>query len=186
MFLFWSPSLQECKRLSFAVILHSWSWLKSCEFKSRQEWRKNFLLQSQLCVLTLIWSLFYPRLTAVAHKIPWSFCQKCRGHVTPEHAYAFDLKKLEWADYATVQTLCGNLSGNELPCNSSGNALSQSSQLAEPLWTDPGLNSGISVLELISTLKKMRRRGLNCRTFSRNPRRREKSHHHHHIRKMKW
>ena len=30
------------------------SWLKGCEFKSRQEWRENFLLQSQLCVLTLI------------------------------------------------------------------------------------------------------------------------------------
>ena len=30
----------------------------------------------------------------------------------------------------------------------------QSSELAEPLWTEPGLNSGISVRELISTLKK--------------------------------
>ena len=28
--------------------------------------------------------------------------------------------------------------------------LGQSSQLAEPLWTDPGLKSGISVRELIS------------------------------------
>ena len=32
--------------------------------------------------------------------------------------------------------------------------LSQSSQLAEPLWTDPGLKSGISLHELISTVKK--------------------------------
>ena len=31
---------------------------------------------------------------------------------------------------------------------------SQSSQFAEPLWTDPGLKSGINVCELISTLKK--------------------------------
>ena len=30
----------------------------------------------------------------------------------------------------------------------------QSSQLAEPLWTDPGLRSGITVHELISTVKK--------------------------------
>ena len=30
------------------------SWSKGCEFKSRQEWRENLLLQSQLCVLTLI------------------------------------------------------------------------------------------------------------------------------------
>ena len=31
------------------------------------------------------------------------------------------------------------------------NIQSQSSQLAEPLWTDPGTKSGISVLKLIST-----------------------------------
>ena len=43
---------------------------------------------------------------------------------------------------------------NELTRNSSGNARSQSSQLAEPLWTDPGLKSGISLRELISTLNK--------------------------------
>ena len=30
------------------------SWLKGCEFESRQEQRKKFLLKSQLCVLTLI------------------------------------------------------------------------------------------------------------------------------------
>ena len=42
----------------------------------------------------------------------------------------------------------------------------QSSQLAEPLWTDPGLKSGISVHDLISTLKKKnRRREMNCCTF---------------------
>ena len=28
------------------------------------------------------------------------------------------------------------------------------SQLAKPPWTDPGLNSGISLCELMSTLKK--------------------------------
>ena len=55
---------------------------------------------------------------------------------------------------ATVQAWCGNLSGNKLTCNSSGNTWSQSSQLAEPQWADPGLKSGISVCKLISTLKK--------------------------------
>ena len=59
--------------------------------------------------------------------------------------------KSEWADYAAVQAWCGNLSGNELACNSSANKRSQSSQLAEPLWTDPGLKSGISVRYLIYT-----------------------------------
>ena len=56
--------------------------------------------------------------------------------------------KSEWADYSAVQAECGNLSGNELTRNSSGNTRSQSSQLTEPLWIDPGLKSGISVCEL--------------------------------------
>ena len=57
--------------------------------------------------------------------------------------------------------------------------LSQSSQLAELLWTDPGLKSGISVRELISARKKeeKHRRGMNGQTFSKNPRKRGKSHH---------
>ena len=66
----------------------------------------------------------------------------------------FGPMKSEWADYAAVQALCGNLSGNELTRNLSGNTRPQSSQLTEPLWTDPGLKSGNSVRELISTLQK--------------------------------
>ena len=50
-----------------------------------------------------------------------------------------------------MQAQCENLSGNELTRKSSGNTLSQSSQLAEPLWTDPGLKTGISVRELSPT-----------------------------------
>ena len=58
--------------------------------------------------------------------------------------------KSELADYAAVQELCGNLSGNELTCNLSGNIRPQLSQLAEPLWTDPGIKSEINVRKLIS------------------------------------
>ena len=47
----------------------------------------------------------------------------------------------------------GTYRGNELASNSSVNSRPQSSQLAEPLWTDPSLKSGIDVHELISTLK---------------------------------
>ena len=47
---------------------------------------------------------FHPCVTAVAHKRPWSFCQKCRWQVTPKRAYTLDPMKSEWADYATVQT----------------------------------------------------------------------------------
>ena len=39
----------------------------------------------------------------------------------------------------------------------SGNIQPQSSQFAEPLWTDPGIKSGISVRKLISTLKEKKR-----------------------------
>ena len=105
-----------------------------------------------------------PRVTAVARKRLRSFCQKCRWQVTPQHAYFFDSTKSEWADYAAVQAQCENLAGNELTRNSSGNTRSQSFQLAEPLWADPGLKSGISMRELISTSKKKkkRRREMNC------------------------
>ena len=97
---------------------------------------------------------FHPRVTAVVRKRLRLFCQKCRWQVTPKHAYTLDPTKLEWPDCAAIQAECEKLSGNELTCNSSGNTRSQSSQLAEPLWTDSGLKSGISMCDLISTLKK--------------------------------
>ena len=36
-------------------------------------------------------------------------------------AYTLDPLKSEWADYAAVQAECGNILGNELTRNSSGN-----------------------------------------------------------------
>ena len=71
-----------------------------------------------------------------------------------EHAYTLDPSKSEWADYAAVRAESGSLSGNDLTRNSSGNTRLQSSQFAEPLFTDPGLQSGISLRELISLKKK--------------------------------
>ena len=49
---------------------------------------------------------------------------------------------------------CGDLSRNELTHNLSGNIRPQSSRLADPLWTDPDVKSGIGMRELISTEKK--------------------------------
>ena len=57
------------------------------------------------------------------------------------HVYTLDPSKSEWSDYTAVQVEYGNLSGNKLTCNSSGKTQLQSSQFAEPLWTDPGLKS---------------------------------------------
>ena len=79
------------------------SWSKGFEFESWQKQRDNFLLQSQLCMLTLIRCPFHPRVTAVARKRPRSFSQKCRWQVTPKYAYTLDSMKSEWADYATAQ-----------------------------------------------------------------------------------
>ena len=91
-------------------------------------------------------------------------------------------------DYAAVQAECGNLSGNELTRNASGNTRLQSSQLAEPLWTDLGAKSGISVREIILTSKKQknkrggggRRRGMTGQTFSQQSSLTGKSHRHRH------
>ena len=69
--------------------------------------------------------------------------------------------KSEWADYADGQAWCGTLSRNELTGNLSGNIHPQSSPLAEPLWADPGIESGISLGKLISTSKKKKAEAWN-------------------------
>ena len=51
----------------------------------------------------------------------------------------------------------GTYQGIELTSNSSGNAWPESSQFAEPLWTDFGLKSCIGVRELISTFKQTKK-----------------------------
>ena len=90
-------------------------------------------------MLTLIRCPFHSCVTAVACKRNQSFCQKSRWQVTSKHAYTLDPTKSEWTDYAAVPAQCGNLFGNELKCNLSGSIQPQSSQLAEPQWTDPGI-----------------------------------------------
>ena len=71
-----------------------------------------------------------------------------------------------------------------LTLQSSGNTRSQSSGLAEPPWTGPGLKSRPSVSELISPLKK-RKKKVQARTdssnFPQNPGIRGKSHRRHHF-----
>ena len=67
------------------------------------------------------------------------------------YTYTLDPSKSEWAHYVALQASCGHLYRNELTRNVSGNIRSQSSQLAELLRADPGIESGISVHELIST-----------------------------------
>ena len=115
------------------------SWLKGWSSNPGRSSRRIFSPELNVCALT--WCPFHPCVTAVVCKRPRSFCQKCRWKVTPKHAYTLDPTKLEWVDYVAVQAQCGSLSGNELTCSLSGNIWPQSSQLAEPLWTDPGIKS---------------------------------------------
>ena len=121
---------------------------------------------------------FPPRVTAVACKRPRSFCQKCRWQVTPQHAYTSDPMKPEWAGYMLLSRHSVG-TNQETSSHPSQGTLSQSSQLAKAIWTDPGQKSGISVHELISTLEKKKkcRQEMNCRTFSQNPPTQEKSNH---------
>ena len=116
----------------------------------RSVWRIFFFGVNFLCRLLVS---VPARVSAVARERPRSFCQNCRWQVTPNYAYTIGPTKSEWPDYASAQAQCGNLSGKERTRNLSGNIWPQSSQFAEPLWTDPGIKSGISVRELISTLK---------------------------------
>ena len=108
-------------------------------------------------MLTLARCPFHLRVNAVARKRPRPFYQKCRWQVSLKHAYTLDPTKSEWTDYAAVQAQCGNLFENELTRNLPGNVRPQSSQIAEPLWTDPGIKSGISLRERIFTFKKKKK-----------------------------
>ena len=52
----------------------------------------------------------------------------------------------------------GTYPGNELARDLPGNIRPQLSQLAQPLWTDPGIKIGISVRQLTFTLKKKKKK----------------------------
>ena len=87
-----------------------------------------------------------PGVTAVVRKRPRTFCQKCKWQVTPKHTYTFDPTKSEWSDEATVR-------GVKEPIRKRTHT-----QLVKEhsvtVASNPGLKSGISVRELISTLEK--------------------------------
>ena len=63
------------------------SWLKGSRIKPCWSGGKIFISRINfLCWLLFLYP-FHPLVTAVAHKIPWSFCQKRRWQVTATHAY---------------------------------------------------------------------------------------------------
>ena len=117
-------------------------------------------------VLTFIQCPFHPRVNTVAHKRPRSFSQKCRWLVIPKYAYTLDPTKSEWTAYAAVQAGVWELmrkqahtwkrARTQLVREYSATIVSAS--ITELLWTDSGLKSGISVRDIISTLKKRKKK----------------------------
>ena len=102
---------------------------------------------------------FHPRVTAVGRKRPRSFYQKVQvaGYIwTRIHAPLAEQSRSRLTKL--TRDSVGTFQGNGFTRSSSGNAQPQSSRLAEPLWTNPGLKSGIGVRELISTKKKKKKK----------------------------
>ena len=110
----------------------------------------NFLLFSQLCVLTLIRCPFHPVLPQW-HIKGLGHSAKIAGGVLHLNirSCAFDLRLTTLS-----RNSVGTYQGNERTRNSSGNARPQSFQLAESLWTNPGLWNRNFARKLISTSKK--------------------------------
>ena len=96
---------------------------------------------------TLIRGLFHPVLLLWHIKDP-SFCQKRKWQKYLNMPTS--LTQQSWSGLTMLSMhSVGTSQGKEATCNLSGNTWPQSSQLAEPLWTDLVLKSGIGVCEMI-------------------------------------
>ena len=109
-------------------------------------------------MLTLIWCPFHPVLLQWHVKDSSLSAKNAGGRLHLNTHTPLTQRSRSGLTILSMHSV-GTLSGNKLTHNSSGNTRSQSSQLAEPLWTNPGIKSGISVHKLISTLKKKAQMG---------------------------
>ena len=125
----------------------------------------------------LCWLIFSVHSTQHCHsgliKTP-VILSKRRWQVTPKHAYTLYPMNLEGADHAVLAVWEPITEENEFTRNLSGNIWPQLSQLAEPLWTDPGLRSGNWWVQ--ADLHWRGWVGINLWTFPRNPHMWGKSH----------
>ena len=86
LFFLWLPSPSHCCIPSEILWTRQILVSDLCPMELCPDLTPSFQLwRSQLCVLTLIWCPFHPRVTAVACKRHWSFCVKCRWKVTHKH-----------------------------------------------------------------------------------------------------
>ena len=123
-----------------------------------------------------------PRVTAVARKKTRSFCQKCWWQVIPKHPDIHNPRR--WSGLTIPLSRHSVRIYPETSLHATCQGTFGHSRLSS--LSHCGLilayKSGKSVRELISTLKKQkRRRGMNCQTFSQNPCTRGKSHYPHTI-----
>ena len=111
-----------------------YSWSEGYEFESQQQRRKNFLLQSKLCVLTLMsvsvppWHVRYP--SHSDKSADGSIHLNTHTSLTQRSPSGLAMPLSRHSVEIYSETNSRNLSGNIGP---------QSSQLAEPLWTDHGI-----------------------------------------------
>ena len=97
--------------------------------------------------MTLIQCPLLPVLPQWHSKDPGHSEKKCRLQVTDKRAYT---QPNEVGVVCAVQVLCGNALGKQHATRQK-TLVPKSSQFAEPLWTDPGIMSGIGKREIIST-----------------------------------
>ena len=116
----------------------------------------RIFFSSQLCVLTLS-VCSTPVLLQCHVKDPGHSAKSAGGRLHRNMHTPLTQQNQRGLTMPLSRHSVGTLSGNKLACNSSGNAQSQLSQLAEPLCTDPGIKNGISVHELISIKKNIKK-----------------------------
>ena len=151
------------------------SWSKGCKFESRQEQQENFLLQSQLCVLTLIWCPFHPCVTAVARKRPHYSAKSAGGrlhlntHTPWTHGSQSGLTRCPGRVWESIRKRAHTQLIREhlvTVISARWATVDWSWPKEWNYWVRPNLH----LKKKKRKEKKKRRQGMNCRTFSQNPR----------------
>ena len=130
-------------------------WSKGCEFESQQERRKTFFSRVNFVCWLLVgvfsspmflqWHVKDPGHSAKSSVQVAGFTLTCMP-LTQQSQSGLSM----WLSKHRV----GTYPETSLHATCQGKFGHRQTQLTEPLWPDPGIKSGISLRELISTLKK--------------------------------
>ena len=124
------------------------SGLKGCELKSQHKQQENFLL---LCT-DLFGVCSTPMLPQWHVKDPGHSAKSAGGRLHLNTHTPLTQPSRSGLTMPLSRHSVGAYTRRRAQHSSSWKTQPKSSQLAEPLWIDPGLKSGISVRELISTV----------------------------------